>query len=203
MSGIDIMKERRSIRKFDPDHTMPEEDLQEIIEAAIEAPSSWNLQHWKFLAIQSDEKKQEVLPIAYNQKQVADGDVTIAVLGDREANHNAEAVFQAAVDAGDMTEEIRDKVVASIHGAYDNEGFGHNEALINASLASMQLMLAAKEKGYDSVPMGGFDGAKLREACNIPERYEPVMLIAIGKATGDARQSFRFSWEDAVIRDSF
>ncbi|WP_018924772.1 nitroreductase family protein [Salsuginibacillus kocurii] len=203
MNTIEAMRERHSIRKFDTDHVMPEEDLQEILDATIEAPSSWNLQHWKFLVIQSDEKKEELLPIAYNQKQVVDGDVTIAVLGDEQANQNADTVFGESVELGHMTEEIKDKVVATIHGAYENEKFGHDEALINASLAAMQLMLAAKEKGYDSVPMGGFDASKLRENFNIPERYTPVMLVAIGKGTGEARTSPRFPLEDVVIKDSF
>ncbi|MFC5714043.1 nitroreductase family protein [Thalassorhabdus alkalitolerans] len=203
MSVIETMKERHSVRKFDPEHKMSEETLREIIEAAAEAPSSWNLQHWKFLVFQSEEKKQELLPIAYNQQQVVNGSVTIAVLGDKEANKNADVVFGEALKQGAMTEEIKEKIVTSIHGAYEREGYNRDAALINGSLASMQLMLAAKEKGYDTVPMEGFDKEKLIETFNIPERYIPVMLIAVGKATGEPRPSFRFPVDDVIIKDSF
>ncbi|MFB4165157.1 nitroreductase family protein [Alteribacillus sp. JSM 102045] len=202
MTTIELMKERHSVRKYD-EYIMPEEDLHEIIEAATQAPSSWNLQHWRFLAVQSDEKKQQLLPIAYNQQQVQDSSVTIAVLGDKEANQAADAVFEESVKNETMTEEIKNQIVANIHGAYEQVGFAHNEALINASLAAMQLMLAAKEKGYDSVPMGGFDREKFKEAFNIPDRYIPVMLISIGKGNGKVRKSFRFPVEDVLINESF
>ncbi|MFB5663965.1 nitroreductase family protein [Alteribacillus sp. HJP-4] len=203
MTAIELMKERHSIRKYDKQHAMPEEDLNELIEAATAAPSSWNLQHWKFLVINSDEKKQELLPIAYNQQQVVDSSVTVAILGDKEANQNADTVFEKSLENGAMTEEIKNQIVANIHGAYEGEEFAHNEALINASLAAMQLMLAAKEKGYDTVPMGGFDREKLKKSFNIPDRYLPVMLISIGKGNAESRPSFRFPAEDVIIKDSF
>lgn len=203
MTAIELMKERHSIRKYDSEYKMPEEDLHEIIEAASQAPSSWNLQHWRFLAVQSDERKQELLAIAYNQQQIQDSSVTIAMLGDKEANQSADKVFGESVKSGAITDEVKNQIVANIHGAYEREGFAHNEALINASLAAMQLMLAAKEKGYDSVPMGGFDKEKLMEAFNIPDRYIPVMLISIGKGHGPTRESFRFPVEDVLIKESF
>ncbi|SDI21368.1 nitroreductase family protein [Alteribacillus bidgolensis] len=203
MTTIELMKERHSIRKYDSEYKIPEEDLHEIIEAASQAPSSWNLQHWRFLAVQSDEKKQELLPIAYNQQQVQDSSVTIAILGDKEANQSADTVFDESVKSGVITDEVKNQIVANIHGAYEQEGFAHKEALINASLAAMQLMLAAKEKGYDSVPMGGFDKEKLMEAFNIPDRYIPIMLISLGKGHGTTRESFRFPVEDVLIKESF
>lgn len=67
----------------------------------------------------------------------------------------------------------------------------------------MQLMLAAKAKGYDTCPMGGFDREKLIQALNIPPRYIPVMLIVIGKPAAPARPSNRFPLEKLVIRESF
>ncbi|PFP28561.1 hypothetical protein COJ96_13730 [Bacillus sp. AFS073361] len=40
----------------------------------------------------------------------------------------------------------------------------------------MQLMLVARSKGYDTVPMGGYDKAKFVEAFGISEQFVPVML---------------------------
>ena len=52
----------------------------------------------------------------------------------------------------------------------------------DGGLISMQLMLIARARGYDTVPMGGYDKAKFVEAFGISEQYESVMLIVIGKA---------------------
>ncbi|WP_281287212.1 nitroreductase family protein [Paenibacillus hemerocallicola] len=74
---------------------------------------------------------------------------------------------------------------------------------MNASLAAMQLMLATKEAGLDSCPMGGFDSEKLIEAFRIPERYIPVMLVSVGKAAKPAYPSSRFEVEAAAVWNSF
>ena len=85
------------------------------------------------------------------------------------------------VAAGQLPAEVRDTLVAQIDGAYTIEQVARDEANKNAGLAAMQLMLAAKAKGYDTVAMGGFDKARLVEALKIPARYIPVMMIPIGE----------------------
>ncbi len=201
-SAIETMKERHSVRKYTK-HDMPQEDLQDILEATITAPSSWNLQHWKFLVVQSDSQKERLLPITYNQQQVIDSSVTIAVLGDLQANHNAEKVYGEVVEKGFMSPEVKDILTNQIHGAYTNDQFARDEAVMNASLASMQLMLAAKTKGYDTVPMGGFDRAAFKKEFNVPERYVPVMLISVGKAAADAHGTLRFPLDEVVTYETF
>ncbi|NMH74171.1 nitroreductase family protein [Bacillus sp. RO2] len=201
-SAIQTMKERHSVRKY-TQYDMPQKDLQDILEATITAPSSWNLQHWKFLVIQSNSQKEKLLPIAYNQQQVVDSSVTIAILGDLEANQNAERVYGEVVKKGFMTPEVKEILTNQIHGAYTNNQFARDEAVMNGALASMQLMLAAKEKGYDTVPMGGFDKGAFRKEFNIPERYVPVMLISVGKAAGEAHGTLRFPLDEVVTYETF
>ncbi|WP_026691264.1 nitroreductase family protein [Alteribacter aurantiacus] len=198
------INERHSVRKYDPKVKMSEEEMNEILEAATKAPSSWNLQHWKFLVIDDEKKKEELLPLAYNQQQVVDSSAVIAVLGDLKANENAEDVYQGAVDNGFMPEQVKNTLVGQINKAYEGDTpFPRDEAVLNASLASMNLMLAAKAKGYDTCPMGGFQRGKFVEQFNVPERYVPVMLLTIGKAVKPAHQSARFELDRVVVKNSF
>jgi len=67
----------------------------------------------------------------------------------------------------------------------------------------MQLMLAAKAKGLDSCPMGGYDADRFIQEFNIPSRYVPVLLIPIGKAITPARPSTRISVEKKIVWNSF
>jgi nitroreductase len=201
-SAISVMKERHSVRKY-TQYEMPQADLKAILEATITAPSSWNLQHWKFLVVQSDNQKQKLLPIAYNQQQVVDSSVTIAILGDLEANHNAEKVYGEVVNKGYMTPEVKEILTGQIHGAYTNDQFARDEAVMNSSLAAMQLMLAAKDLGYDTVPMGGFDRAAFKKEFNVPERYIPVMLISVGKAAAEAHGTLRLTLDEVVAYETF
>ncbi|OEH93782.1 nitroreductase family protein [Bacillus solimangrovi] len=200
MSAVEVMRVRKSVRKYKKGHVMPKEDLENILNLTITAPSSWNLQHWKFIVIEKEEDKNRLLPIAFNQEQVVDSSLTIVVLGDLQANENAEIVYGEAVEKGFMSEEAKNKLIAQINGEYGRiPNFDFFEAIRNGSLAAMQLMLAAKALGYDTVPMGGFDPEKLIEEFNVPERYVPVMLISVGKAATPAHQTPRFSVKDVIL----
>lgn len=204
LSAIDVMKARGSVKKYQRGVEIPQKDLNEILELAAKAPSSWNLQHWRYLVITSQEMKEKILPIAYNQQQVVDSSATVVILGDLEADKSAEDVYKPALEAGYITQQVYDTLLDQIKGAYaNNPQKARDEAILNASLSAMQLMLAAKAKGYDTCPMGGFDREKLIQALNIPPRYIPVMLIVIGKAAEPARPSSRFPLEKLVIRESF
>lgn len=202
-TAIDIMKERHSVKSYDSTHKMPQEVLEALLKATTTAPSSWNLQHWKFLVIQDQAQKEKLQKIAYGQKQTVEASVVVAVLGDLEANRNAEQVYSEAVASGVMTEDIKQVLISQINQAYESKENARDEANRNASLAAMQLMLAAKAYGYDTCPMGGFDRQQLVEQFNIPARFTPVMLISVGKAAKPAYPSSRFSLDQVVVKESF
>ncbi|MCP3774949.1 nitroreductase family protein [Paenibacillus sp. MZ04-78.2] len=193
-----VILSRHSIRQYQRDVVIPDAELNEILELSANAPSSWNLQHWRFLVIREQANKDRLLPIAFGQQQVSDASVVVVVLGDLQANLTAPIVYEKA------TPEVRDMMLGQINGAYaNNPTVARDEAIRNASLAAMQLMLAARAKGYDTVPMGGYNPAALIQEFNIPERYIPVMLLPIGKAASPARATERLPLGDTVIHESF
>jgi nitroreductase len=201
---------RRSVRHFDPAFRLEEREILELLELAGRAPSSWNLQHWKFIVFSDPEAKARLLPIAMNQRQVVDASVTVAVLGDLEANLNARKVYEPVVKAG-----LKDAyagydtyaaMMLQIEQAYAVEPaatYRRDEAIRNASLAAMQLMLAATASGLDSGPMVGFDADAFVRAFNVPPRYIPVLLVAIGRASRPARPTTRLPVEETVIWNGF
>jgi nitroreductase len=194
-----LMTERHSVKQYDADYKMTREQVEQLLSAAHSAPSSWNLQHWKFFVIDDEQKKQELLPIAYGQKQVLDSSVTVAILGDLQANLNAQSVYEEAVAKGVLSEEIKERLIGQINGAYQFPQVARDEAVLNASLAAMQLMLAAKAVGLDTCPMGGFDRQGFVQHFAISERYIPVMLVVIGKAAKPAYASSRFPLSETVF----
>jgi nitroreductase len=204
MTAEEVMEARHSVRKYQPGVAIPREDLIEILRLAATAPSSWNLQHWRFLVVTDQAMKERLLPIAYGQQQVVDASATIVVLGDLEADKSAQPVYDEALAKGYVNQQVRDTMIQQIEGAYrGNPQLARDEAIRNASLAAMQLMLAAKAKGYDTCPMGGFDRDALINELHIPERYIPVMMITVGKASAAAYPTGRFSLEQLVIENSF
>jgi nitroreductase len=200
---LKVLEERHSVKEYQKGHKMPKEHLEQLLKSTSLSPSSWNLQHWKLLVIEDQAYKEKLLPIAYNQKQIVDSSVVIAVLGDLQANLNFDPVFGPLAKAGYMPQELHDSLKGQVEGAYQNAQLARDEAIRNASLASMQLMIAAKALGYDSCPMGGFNHSKLIEEFNIPERYVPVMLISVGLAATPARPSGRLPLDQIVVTNTF
>lgn len=97
-----------------------------------------------------------------------------------------------------MSQEIIDRKASQVKGVYQNKTYALTSAHSNSSLAAMQLMLAAKGKGWDTCPMVGFDKEKFIKEFNVDDRYTPVMLIAIGKALKPGHQSARLKIEELI-----
>ncbi|MBD2844890.1 nitroreductase family protein [Paenibacillus sp. IB182496] len=193
----DVVRARRSVRAYDPAFKISREELKDLLAEATLAPSSSNLQPWRFLVIDEAPLKQKLLPIAFNQQQVADASAIVAVLADLEAVRQAEAIYGRAVEAGYMTEEIKTSFVARLTAGYAADPAVYREvALVDGGLVAMQLMLSAKARGYDSVPMGGYDAAAFIQAFELPPTLVPVMLIAIGKAAAPGRPTTRLGVDE-------
>jgi nitroreductase len=202
---LTVAKERRSVRQYDPEFNMDKSEVLEILEAATLAPSSSNLQPWRFLVIEDQKEKERLLPIANNQQQIVDASVVIAVLGDRDAYKNADRIYSAIAEKGRMPEDVKDMYVNSIldgYGSFSKERLA-KIAHIDGGLVSMQLMLAAKAKGYDTVPMGGYDEIKFKKEFNVPENYEAIMLISLGKGAKAGFEKTRLPLDELINWNRF
>ncbi|MGC5772735.1 nitroreductase family protein [Paenibacillus pabuli] len=198
---FDVIGGRRSVRSYDPEVKISREELTDILQQATLAPSAANLQPWRFLVIDSPELKQKLLPIAFNQHQVVEASAVIAVLGDLECYTLAEKIYGMAVEAGYMPAETAKSFVERYTGMYSSmppEAI-HEKVYTDGGLVSMQLMLVARAKGYDTVSMGGYDKQKFKEAFRISERYVPIMLIAIGKAEKPGHPTVRLAVDDVAF----
>jgi nitroreductase len=197
----EIIKERHSVRKYDSTFKIPRVEMEEILKEATLAPSSSNLQPWRFIVVEDQASKNELCSLAYNQEQVAKASAVIAVLGDKEMFKSAEKVYQSAFEAGFMADENKTKMIESTVNLYSkaSEEMRKKIATYDAGLVSMQIMLIAKDKGYDTVPMSGFNKDKFVEKFNVPERYFPIVLIPIGKAAAPAHSTTRLPLEDVLL----
>jgi nitroreductase len=197
---LTAIRERHSVRKYDPDFKISQEEIKDILTEATLAPSSSNMQPWKFMVIQDEETKKDLRAIANNQEQVETSSAVIAVLGDKEMYKNAEKIFQQSHEAGLVDQETMERMIENTTKLYSSAPAETrtNIATFDAGLVSMQLMLIAKARGYDTVTMGGFNKQKFVERFEVSERYFPIVLIALGKAAAPGRQTTRLPIEDVV-----
>jgi nitroreductase len=195
-----VISERRSVRKYNPDFNISREEILDILKEAALAPSSSNLQPWRFIVIQDEETKKELRMIANNQEQVETSSAVIAILADREMYRNGEKVYRSSFEAGYMDETTMNRMIENTNKLYPAApvGMRENIASFDAGLISMQIMLIARARGYDTVPMGGFNKQQFIEKFNIDERYMPVLLLPIGKAAAPGHPTTRIPVEEIV-----
>jgi nitroreductase len=145
MDTIELIKQRISTNKFDTSRALSEAEVKELISYATEAPSAYNIQNWRFVAVTTPEEKMRLRSLAYNQQKVADAAVTFIVLGDLRGYEKLPQILKPMVDGGLMDQATADgwaRSAASSYGA--DEQFARDEAIRSASFAAMTLMIAAQ-----------------------------------------------------------
>ncbi len=191
----DIILNRRSIRKF-TDYKISQAEILEMIDLAQRAPSSGNFQPWRFFIIETNvakEKLRQAMP--GNQLQLDTSSQMILITADKHKHQMAETIYDRAVLAGYMPEEVRARQLARIKENPPNTDDPKyiNGLFLDAGLVAMNLMLTARIHGYETNPIGGFNKDLVNDALGIDKRYIPVVLISIGKKDDDGYQSVRLN----------
>lgn len=195
----EIVLERRSVKAYDPEVKINREEMSEILAEASRAPSAINMQPWRFLVIDSAEGKEKLAPLAsFNQTQALTSSAVIAVFYDANNIEYMEEIFGKSVELGYMPREVMDMQLQQVKPYYAAMSASElrDVNLIDSSLISMQLMLVARAHGYDTNPMAGYEKDKIAEAFGLDkDRFQPVMLISIGKAAKEGYPSYRLPVE--------
>lgn len=195
----EIVMERRSVKVYDPEVKISREEMTEILAEASRAPSAINMQPWRFLVIDSAEGKEKLAPLAsFNQSQTLTSSAVIAVFYDANNIEYIDEIFGKAVEHGYMSQDIMDMQLQQAKPYYANMSASElrDVNLIDSGLVSMQIMLVARAHGYDTNPMAGYDKERIAEAFGLnKDRFQPVMLISIGKAAKEGFPSYRLPVE--------
>lgn len=194
-----IVLERRSVKIYDPEVTISREEMSEMLAEASRAPSAINMQPWRFLVIDSAEGKEKLAQLAsFNQSKVLTSSAVIAVFYDANNVEYMDEIYSKAVELGYMPQDIKDEQLQQAKPYYASLSASdlRDMNLIDSGLVSMQLMLVARAHGYDTNPMAGYEKDQIAEAFGLDkERFQPVMLISIGKAAQEGFSSYRLPVE--------
>ncbi|MPY65990.1 nitroreductase family protein [Deinococcus sp. SDU3-2] len=192
LTVTEAIESRRSIRKFVPE-PMDQNDLREILRLASLAPSANNVQTWRFAVIQNPELQAKLQEVAYGQTQVTNAPAVIVVYSDME---DTLASAEETIHPGMGEEQITTRA-AGLRGQFEAQDTVQRGqwALTQAYIAFSFLMLAARGKGYDTVPMLGFQPDKVRELLGLPEHVQFAGMLPIGKRAEEGFPHHRHSVE--------
>lgn len=172
-------EQRRAVNSFDAAKPLPQPLLKEIIDTAVLAPSAFNLQPWRIIAVTSEESKQKLHPLAFGQPKILEAPATLILIGDREAYGPENSVWEELRSfAGEEGTAGAMGMAAQLYGTSEERKVKFAES--NTGLLGMSIMYAAQALGVDSHPMSGMDFQAIKEAFALKESEDVVMLIALG-----------------------
>lgn len=178
-----LVRARRSANNFDEAVKISRDELEQLFQLTKLAPSSYNLQHTHYAVVDDEQLKQDLKKAAFNQYKVGTSSAAIVVFGNKHAYKQAPQIYEGLLNLGIMSKQEYDQMIAMINGSYESGGeqYQREEAIRNASLSAMLFMLIAKDKGWDTCPMIGFDPTAVSKLLNAPGHLVPVIMITIGK----------------------
>lgn len=200
LDTLSAIEQRRSVKHYDPNFVMPQDDVQTLFSAALLAPTSFNIQNWRFVLVEDPELRKQVQAAAWNQAQVTEASLLVILCGDLKSwEHSPERYWQTA------PQDVRDFLVSAIINFYqDRPQVQRDEVMRSCGIAAQTLMLAAKSLGYDSCPMVGFDPEQVAKLIKLPEDHVIGMMVTIGKAAQPARpRGGQLPLEDVLIKNHF
>ena len=183
MNTLEAVYKRRAIKQYDPEHKISPAEEQKLFEAMIQAPSSFNIQHWRFVILRDPELRATIRKEYGNdQAQMTEASLLVLFTADMKAwQKNPERYWANA------PKEVADLLVGWMGPFHEGrEWLQRDEAQRSIGMAMQTLMLAAQELGYQSCPMIGFDIEKVAELIKLPADHVMGPMVAIGKGTKDA-----------------
>ncbi|MBK8191270.1 MAG: nitroreductase family protein [Vampirovibrionales bacterium] len=200
MDAFSAIRQRRSVKRFDPSQRMSEAQQRELIELAMLSPTSFNIQHWRFVVVNDPELRQQLRSAAWNQAQVSEAAMLVVLCADIAAWEKAPERYWA-----DAPPATRDILLPMIDRTYrDRPQLQRDEAMRSCGIAAQTLMIAARAQGLDSCPMVGFDPQQVAELIRLPQDHVISLMIAIGAALEPARpRGGQLATEAVLIQDRF
>ena len=181
MSDImEIILGRRSIRRYQ-EKDIPDDIINNILEAARWAPSWANVQPWEFVVVKDKSIKKQI------QKNVPS------------RNPSSLAIVNAPVllvVCGQLKKS----------GYYDDQyptKFGSDWFMYDLGLATQNLCLAAHASGLGTVIVGLFDHDRVGEVINLPANHEVLVLIPLGYPDQNPKPRKRREIDEFVHYDTF
>ena len=200
MTTLETIAARRSVKSYDSAHRMTDAEIRQLLEAAMQSPTAFNIQHWRFVTVLDPEIRKQIRVVGWDQAQITDASLLIVMCADKDAWKKEPARYWK-----NAAQPIQDFLVPAIGQYYaGRDQVQRDECMRSCAFAGMTLMLAAKAMGYDSSPMDGFDFDAVGKIIKLPEDHIISFMLAIGKATQPPwPKGGQLSYDEVVIRDQF
>ena len=163
---------------------VPQDKIDNIIEAISLAPTSSGLQPFEVVVITNQEVKDKIKPVAWNQSVVSDcSHLLVFAAWDTYTEDRINYMFDLTNEVrgfkNEGWENYRQQLLAAYPPRPAQENFEH--AARQAYIAFYQALAAAAFEGVDATPMEGFDTASVDEILGLADKgLKSCVMLPIG-----------------------
>ncbi len=201
MNTIEAVYKRRAVKNFDANHTLTKDEEQKLLHATIQAPTSFNIQHWRFVILRDPQLRARIRnEFGNDQAQMTDSSLLILFTADVKAWQKSPERYW--VNAPKEVSELLVNWMGPFHEGRD--WLQRDEAQRSIGIAMQTLMLVAKDMGYESCPMIGFDIDKVAKLIGLPQDHIMGPMVAIGKGIKESwPKPGQLPLEEIVFENTF
>ena len=183
---LGLVTGRRATPAFSPTSAVPDGDLAIILKAGLDAPSSYNLQPWRFVVVRAIEQRRKLRIAAMNQEQVEQAPVVIVACGDTTGwREDLESIIRIGRDRGFSDQTRIDRKRTNVTRDIGSHPNMPQWVTKQTMIAATTMMWTAEALGYDTGPMEGFYEDQVRRVLDIPDHVCVLFLLAIGSLEGE------------------
>ena len=202
MNFLEAMNFRHACKIFDENKKIPKEMLTKILEVGRLSPSSFGMEPWKFLVVQSQELKEKLRPSCWDQVQITSCSDLIVFVTKNKLVEPGSLYVQEQFKRKGLPEE-RYEAYMNIYGnflgtkAEGNANFYKDWAAKQVYIAMGNMMTYAATEGIDSCPIEGFNQKEVEEILGIDGTDESVaVLAAFGSRVNEQPEKVRLPIEE-------
>lgn len=177
-----LIEQRISANRFDDSHSLADAEIARLVQLATRAPTAYNLQNWRFIAVRTPAAKARLRALAQDQAKVQEAAVCFIVCGVLADPEALAERLQPFVNGGFMPAAMAQGWLQAAQQQYASAQAVRDEALRSASFGAMTLMHAAQAMGLASCAMTGFDAEGVTSSFGLAREEVPVMLVTVGRA---------------------
>ncbi|MCP3873229.1 MAG: NAD(P)H-dependent oxidoreductase [Desulfobacteraceae bacterium] len=200
---IEALTFRHACKKFNSEKKISKKELETILKAACLSPSSFGMEAWKFLVLESKKVREKIRPVCWDQPQVTDASHVIVILARPDLVEPSNAYIKDMFMRRKLPEDLTLAYIEKYKWYMETEVLPimtpYAWCAKQCYIALANIMTTAASMGIDSCPMEGFEKVKLEKILNIDkEKYEVAVLVALGYRAGEQTPRLRHTGEKLI-----
>lgn len=199
MEVLDAIKNRYAAKLFTGEK-IPEEDFEKLKKSILLAPSWFNIQPWRIKIVRDKETLEKLQDASYGQKQVGTASELFLFCSIDNFDENKDKIIEKMKSANIPEEKINGYLsMLEPFLTSNSKELSRQISERESFLPVENLLLTATSLGYASCPMGGFEKEKFKEILNLPENYEPIVIVPVGYKADEPRPKIRLDEKDVFF----